>query len=244
MFLNNLKRLFVAADINKNQSLTLSKEQTHYLINVMRLSNGDNIKIFNAKDGEWLAVITIIKKNQVMLEPLEKLREQEKLKDIWLLFAPLKKNETDFVLQKATELGVTKITPVITKRTNASRVNLERLNANAIEASEQCERLCIPEITKEYHLENILKDFPSNTCLYFLDERGIKNGASNVFSKNELPKAAFLIGPEGGFDEAEKELLLQYNFVTPITLGKRILRAETACLAVLALWQAIKGDWI
>ncbi|MGD9639019.1 MAG: 16S rRNA (uracil(1498)-N(3))-methyltransferase [Alphaproteobacteria bacterium] len=242
MSLITLKRLFINESFSNSENIILNKDQTHYLINVMRLKPNNEIKIFNGMDGEWLAKISSVRKSETVIILEEQLREQEDLPEVELMFAPLKKDETDFVIQKATELGVTKISPIITKRTNAARVNIDRLTANAIEASEQCERLSVPEIVRERNLDTAVNRISKDATLFFLDERGEGLPIKDAFNKT-ANSPVFLIGPEGGFDEVERTFLLNQKAVIPITLGSRILRAETACMAALACWQAISGDW-
>jgi 16S rRNA (uracil1498-N3)-methyltransferase len=236
-------RLFVEAALAPGAMIECTPAQANYLGNVMRLGVGDRLLVFNGRDGEWLARLAMAKKGRCVLETAEMTREQTGGPDIHYLFAPLKKARLDYMVQKATELGVGVLQPVITRRTIADRVNSERMRANAIEAAEQCGVLRLPEVREPEKLSSVLKDWPADRILIFADE------AASIVSPLEalgaVPKgpAALLIGPEGGFDPAEREALRALPFVRAISLGPRVMRADTAAVAALALINATLGDW-
>jgi 16S rRNA (uracil1498-N3)-methyltransferase len=233
-------RLFVAAGLAAGAEVPLNESQAHYLLHVMRAQEGDRVSLFNGSDGEWLAEIAKAGKRGVTLACLKQTEPQTEVPDIWLLFAPVKKTPADYLVQKATELGVARLQPVFTRRTIVTRVNEERLLANAIEAAEQSGRLSVPEIGAPMPLEKALTAWPKDRTLYFCDEGGDAQPLAEVA---KLGPAAILTGPEGGFDPAERAMLRALPFVVPVTLGPRILRADTAALAALAIWQAVAGDW-
>ena len=236
-------RLWVDQKISAKVSIALKDEQSHYLTNVMRCNNNDTISCFNQNDGEYLAKIISANKSKTILEILQQTAKPHKEMDIWLMFAPLKKDRTDFVIEKAVELGVAKILPIITERTNSSHIKTERFVSQAIEASEQCGRLSVPNIAQPADLYQILNHWDENRILYFMDERRNGSCAEKVFRESGNKPCAILIGPEGGFSDKEAEFIHQITFVKNIQLGPRILRAETAAMASLAVWQAVSGDW-
>jgi 16S rRNA (uracil1498-N3)-methyltransferase len=233
-------RLYVNAPLGAGVAVAADEGQAHYLIHVMRAKQGQRVSLFNGRDGEWLAEISAATKRGVILTGLKQTQPQAGVPDLWLVFAPVKKTPADYLAQKATELGVSKLQPVFTRRTNVNRVNQERLLANAVEAAEQSGRLSVPEIAEVKDLEKILGNWPKERRLYFCDEGGDAKPLAEVAGP---APAAILTGPEGGFDPAERVLLRALPFVTPVTLGPRILRADTAALAALAIWQSVKGDW-
>jgi len=232
-------RLYVTADLGESAAVTLSDGQSHYLLHVMRARAGDGLRLFNGRDGEWAGEITAATKRGVTVTASAHTARQAESPDIWLCFAPVKKTPADYLAQKATELGVSKLQPVFTRRTIVTRVNRERLLANAVEAAEQSDRLSVPDIGEPLALEKLLASWPRERRLYFCDEGG---DARPLAAVAQPAPAAILTGPEGGFDPAERELLRAQGFVTPVTLGSRILRADTAALAALALWQGAVGD--
>lgn len=234
-------RLAVPQKLSVCANIILSPEQSHYLSNVMRCSKGEIIKCFNSNDGEFLSQIKELHKNKTIVETIEQIRKPQKESDIWLLFVPLKKDKTDFVVEKAVELGVSKIIPVLSSRANVKQIKTDRYVLQATEAAEQCGRLSIPEVDQPQDLFDVLSNWDKNRWLYFMDERRNGNSAVKIFNQNK--KGAILIGPEGGFSEEEAEKINQNAFVENISLGPRILRAETAAIASLAVWQAIAGDW-
>lgn len=235
-------RLFVAADLYALQSVPLEKDQAHYLFNVMRLSIGDKIALFNGRDGEWTAEIVDAGKRRGIVRLVEQAVEQRNAPDLWLLFAPIKKARTDFIVEKAAELGAARICPVQTDFTNAERIRRDRLQAHAIEAAEQCGGTFVPEVTELARLSTLLQDWPKDRTLVFCDEALAGDPAPANWSDIPAP-AAILIGPEGGFSENERRLLSSLPFARRVSLGPRILRADTAAIAALSLWQAGSGDW-
>ncbi len=238
-------RLFVEADLRAGAVVDLDAEQAHYLGTVMRAAPGEVAALFNGRDGEWAAVIEEIGKKRARVAVRDCLRPQEAeaLQDLWLLFAPVKKQGTDMIVEKATELGVSAILPVFTRFTNSTRVNTDRLRANAREAAEQCERLSVPRIEEPRALEDALRAFEPGRTLFALDETGGGAPITDVLSTAGSHMTAFLVGPEGGFAKSELDLLRRSPFVTHINLGPRILRAETAAVSALTCWQALCGDW-
>lgn len=237
-----LVRLYIKDKLEKKrQIICLDEKQSHYLVNVLRLRVGDEFFVFDGSSGEYKAEITDLNKRAVTALLTEKVCEMQKSPDIWLLFAPLKKDKTDIVIQKATELGVRKIIPVQTAYTNAEKVRTERFELQAAEAAEQCRRLDIPDISAALSLDKALENWDNERTLFFLDERGLGKKVRETMLNS--PKAAILVGPEGGFSLAEAEKLRKLPFVKSISLGSRILRAETAVIAALSCWQSINGDW-
>jgi 16S rRNA (uracil1498-N3)-methyltransferase len=233
-------RLYVRADLGQSASVALEEGPSHYLLHVLRAKAGNRVLLFNGRDGEWLAEIGQLSKRGVSATCLEQTRAQSAGPDVWLAFAPVKKTPADYLVQKATELGVACLLPVYTRRTIVSRVNLERMAANAAEAAEQSERLSVPAIREPVDLDRLLASWPSGRTLYFCDEGG---DAKPLAQAARGGPAAILTGPEGGFDPAERALLRAQPFVVPVTLGPRILRADTAALAALSVWQCAAGDW-
>lgn len=250
-------RLFLDQSLSEGASLPLDKDASHYLVTVMRRSVGDTVRVFNGRDGEWRAVVAEAGKRSAVLTVGARLREQRAAPDLHLYFAPVKRARTDFIVEKATELGASVIAPVMTRRTIADRVRTDRLAANAREAAEQTERLDLPQIREPVTLERLIADWDPVRKLVFADEAGEDGGKPwggdagrarpmpEVLSalRGKPPPFAILIGPEGGFDPAERHLLRGQDFVLPVTLGPRILRADTAAAAALTVFQAVLGDW-
>lgn len=234
-------RLFVTADLAPGEAVDLSAGQAHYLNNVMRAHDGDPVSVFNGRHGEWLASINGLTRNGGSLVVGEQFRPQGSEPDLWLAFALLKKSPTDFLVEKACELGVSRILPVRTRHTAATRINIKRLSANAIEAAEQCERLSVPHITEPVSLDRLIDEWPTDRRLLVPVESGAALPISEV--RNSGDAGAILVGPEGGFAASELDVLGKLSFVVKVGLGPRILRAETAALAALACWQAFFGDW-
>ena len=233
-------RLFINDDLTAGAIVQLSPDQTHYLKNVMRQDAGGNVLLFNGRQGEWMAKIDSLGKKGAILSILEKTREQRSEPEVWLLFAPVKKSGTDMIAEKATELGVTRLWPVITERTNVERVKTERLKANVIEAAEQCRRLPVPAVREPEKLADVLADWNPGRRLIVLDETGDGDPLAEILKRERKPEGdALLIGPEGGFSRSELDAMGNLPFVTTASLGDRILRAETAALASLAVWQAL-----
>lgn len=232
-------RLFVTDALGADTKLTLSRDQSHYVSRVMRQAVGDQACVFNGRDGEWLAQIEDASKTACRLSVSEQTRPQSQEPDIWLAFSPIKKSRLDFLVEKAVELGVSRLLPVITERTDVSRVNVDRLSATAMEAAEQCERLSVPKVDGPLDLRRFLEQWPPDRQLFVMDETGQGTPAAQAFSATA---AAILVGPEGGFSTVELDALRDLPFVTPVSLGPRVLRAETAALTALACWQALAGD--
>lgn len=235
-------RLFVGAALSGDARVVLEDAQAHYLLHVMRANTGDRVSLFNGRDGEWLARIAEAAKRNCTLVCEKRTRMQDETLDVWLCFAPIKKTPADYVVQKATELGVRALQPVFTRRTIVTRINEERMKANAIEAAEQSERLTVPEIREAATLDKLLRSWPRERSVLFCDEGGDAQPIAKAAAKIETDSVAILTGPEGGFDPAEREAIRSQSFVVPVTLGPRILRADTAALASLAIWQAVRGD--
>jgi 16S rRNA (uracil1498-N3)-methyltransferase len=237
------QRLFVDADLAERATLTLSGDQANYLRNVLRLDAGDAVLVFNGRDGEWRAELAQSGKREARLSVITRTRAQEAGPDIAYLFAPLKRARLDYMVQKATEMGVARLCPVLTRRTVAERVNVERMRANAIEAAEQCGILHVPAVDEPAKLERVVAGWDAARPLIFCDEGSEHTDPLIALGRLKPGPLALLIGPEGGFDEAERELLSTQPFVTRISLGPRILRADTAAVAALALVNAALGDW-
>ena len=244
----NAQRLFVDADLAEGRMVACTPAQANYLRNVLRLGPGDPILAFNGRDGEWRAEVADAGRRATALAVRAQTRAQEGGPDIDYLFAPLKRARLDYMVEKATEMGVARLRPVRTRRTVADRVNLERMRAHAIEAAEQSERLSVPTIREALNLHGVLAQWPSERRLLACVEAGTAKPIAEVLSaaKQEPPSNhgawAILVGPAGGFTRSELDALHKLPFVTPVGLGPRILRADTAALAALACWQAILGD--
>jgi 16S rRNA (uracil1498-N3)-methyltransferase len=239
----NAQRLFVEADLAEASTIACSSAQANYLRNVLRLKPGDGIILFNGRDGEWQAEVADAGKRGAALLVGAQVRLQEGGPDIDYLFAPLKRARLDYLVQKATEMGVARLRPVLTHRTTPERVNVERMRANAIEAAEQCGILRIPEVREPEKLEQAVAGWDGARPLIFCDEASEERCPFTMLARLQPGPLALLIGPEGGFDEAERALLSSKPFVTRISLGPRILRADTAAVAALALVNAVLGDW-
>lgn len=212
----------------------------HYLGAVMRMKPGDPVKLFDDLTGEWLAVATAVGRREVELDVRERLRPRESVPDLWLCAAPLKKGRVDWMAEKACELGVDRYLPVLTRRTVVDRPNVERLRAHMVEAAEQCGRTALPQVSEPVKLPALLRDWPER-ALFFADEAG---GAPALEAMRARPgPAAVLIGPEGGFDEEERDAIRACRHAVGVSLGPRILRADTAAAAAVAIWMAAAGDW-
>jgi len=234
-------RLFVESPLADSIELSVSGPQAHYLISVMRMKIGSPIKLFDSISGEWLAEVAIIGKRDLILRVTGQLRAREAVPDIWLLAAPIKKARIDLVAEKACELGVARYQPVITRRTVIERLNMDRLRSHLVEAAEQCGRTVLPDMAEPIKLAALLRAWPTDRILYFADESGGEPFA-NAAAARQGP-AAILIGPEGGFDDEERTAIRALPQSVPISLGPRILRAETAAIAALSIWMASAGDW-
>ena len=245
---NSNVRLYVEQPLGQGQSVALTREQAHYLFGVMRLGPGDTLSLFNGSDGEWRAAVAEAGKRGGALSCENRTAEQGSAPDLWLLFAPIKKARTDFIVEKAVEMGAARICPVQTDFTNSERIRRDRLQAHAIEAAEQCGITYVPEVAELEKLDRLLREWPADRALYFCDESLAGDGSSSWEKYAggpgaEPPASAILIGPEGGFSEAERARFAELPFARPVALGPRILRADTAAVAALALWQSWIGDW-
>ncbi|UAB79530.1 16S rRNA (uracil(1498)-N(3))-methyltransferase [Erythrobacter sp. SCSIO 43205] len=233
-------RLFVEHRLEEGFTITLDGPQAHYLGKVMRVKTGDTIIVCDDQTGEWASSVVDAAKRSVTLRIAERLRPRESVPDLWLCPALLKKDRFDIVLEKATELGVARIQPIITRRCVADKLNQARARTITTEAAEQCARTALPEMGEPLKLEAMLKQWPDDRTLLFADEQGGES-AAKVFRDNN--KAALIIGPEGGFDDAERAAIRAHPLAQPISLGPRILRAETAAIAALSIWMSVAGDW-
>ena len=237
-------RLFLETDFSPGDEIALTREQANYLVNVLRLSPGDAILVFNGRDGEWLAHLAAVTKKSAALRLAEQTRAQECGPDIQYIFAPLKHARLDYIVQKAVEMGVSRMTPVLTARTQMHRVNLDRVRANCIEAAEQCGILTLPEIDAPITFDKLLADTSPDRLLIFCDEdAAVTDPLAALAARKPANGVSVLIGPEGGFDDREREALNRLPQTLAISLGPRILRADTAGVAALALVQAVLGDW-
>lgn len=241
-------RLYIDAELGRGAEVELEPDRAHYLRHVLRLEPGAIVALFNGRDGEWQARVTDLGKKRATLIVEVQSRPQEDGPDLWLVFAPIKHGPIDFVVEKATELGVSLLQPVMTQHTAVTRVNVERLRANAIEAAEQCERLSAPIVRDVVTLDKLLGEWPRDRRLLLCAEAGAATPIADALQAHaQAPRGnrgawAILVGPEGGFARAELDALHKLPFVTAVGLGPRILRADTAALAALACWQAILGD--
>jgi 16S rRNA (uracil1498-N3)-methyltransferase len=234
-------RLFVPGPLAPGSAVTVSGNPAHYLAKVMRVAEGDAVVLCDDVTGEWAARVVSVGKRDVVLEPAEMLRQREEVPDFQLCPALLKKDRFDLVLEKATELGVRAIRPVLTRRCVADKLNLERARTIMTEAAEQCARTALPELVEPVKLDALLAGWRPDRTLFFADELG-GAPAAEAFAAHAGP-AALLIGPEGGFDDAERAAIRAHPAARPISLGPRVLRGETAAIAATALWMATAGDW-
>lgn len=236
-------RLYIDLPLRQGVAVSITKEQAHYLGNVMRQATGDHLLLFNGVDGEWLAQIDGLTRKGGSAQPLEQTRPQETRPDIWLLFAPIKRARFDMVIEKATELGAGRIVPVLTRYAGHDRVKQARMHAIAVEAAEQCGGTSMPDIEEPIKLDEVLSRWPDDRPLYFCDERRAAEPLQTTLTNQPDNKGAILVGPEGGFSPEEQAALDAHPAARPVTLGPRVLRAETACIAALTIWQAHHGDW-
>lgn len=236
-------RLFVEDDLSEGAAIALARNAAHYLISVLRLKEGGEILVFNGRDGEWRAALAPSGRRGGELRLLARTRPQPEAGGPALLFAPLKHARLDYMVQKAVEMGAGILRPVLTRRTVATRVNLDRMRANAIEAAEQCGILAVPQIAPEVRLEEALAALAPERLVVFCDEDAPLADPVRALSVAGAGEVALLVGPEGGFDPAEREAILARPAICRLSLGPRILRADTAAVAALALIQAVRGDW-
>jgi 16S rRNA (uracil1498-N3)-methyltransferase len=233
-------RLFVDTPLAPG-ARSIDGPAAHYLAGVMRMKVGDPVKLFDDTTGEWLAVATSVGRRDLTLDVTECLRPREDVPDLWLCAAPLKKGRVDWMAEKACELGVARLVPVVTRRTVVDKPNTERLRAHMIEAAEQCGRTALPEVAEPVKLAALLRDWPAERALFFADETGGVPALEAM--RAHAGPAAVLIGPEGGFDADERDAIRALPQAVGIALGPRILRADTAAAAAVALWMAAAGDW-
>lgn len=235
----SLPRLFVRHPLGEGTRVELAPDQANYLGNVLRMGEGAELLVFDGQSGEWLAQIAEASKKRMTLRIVHLTREPESIPDVWLAFAPIKRQATDWLVEKATELGVSRLVPVITRRTIVERVKLERLQSIAIEAAEQCGRTRLPGISEPFPLQDFLDHRDAARTLYFADESG-GEWAPDAFTPGPC---VILTGPEGGFTDDERTEIRSAPNAIPVSLGPRILRAETAALAALTAYMAVAGDW-
>jgi 16S rRNA (uracil1498-N3)-methyltransferase len=238
-------RLFVAQPLAPGGSLRIEGNAAHYLLNVMRLAEGAPVKLFDDISGEYLARVTARGRRDLLVEIEGRTRPREQVPDLWLCAAPIRKARFDFLAEKACELGVARFVPLLTERAVVDKVKDDRLRANMIEAAEQCERTALPEIAPMVRLDALLRDWPGDRHLFFADERLHESGGASLPEAlaSHAGPAAVLIGPEGGFTDAENAAIRALPAAVPVSLGPRILRAETAAIAAISVWMAMQGDW-
>jgi 16S rRNA (uracil1498-N3)-methyltransferase len=241
----NAPRLFIDAPLQAGVRIALDRGQANYLLNVLRLKAGESVLIFNGQDGEWRAEVEVEGRKAAGLVCVELTREQGAAPDIIYAFAPLKHARLDYMVQKAVEMGAGVLQPILTRRTQASRVNLERMRSNAVEAAEQCGILSIPEVREEENLERFLKGLENDRLVVFCDENAPVSNPVEALAKlgNKQAGLAVIVGPEGGFTDQERALVAAHERCVCVSLGPRILRADTAAVAALAIVQAVLGDW-
>lgn len=234
-------RLYVEQPLGQGQSIPLSRDQAHYLFGVMRLSVGAHVLLFDGQTGEWLAEVVEAGKRGGTLICVEQTKPMQMPPDLWLMFAPIKKARTDFIVEKAAEMGAARIMPVQTDFTNSERIRQDRLQAHAVEAAEQCGGTFVPEVTDLQKLDRLLAEWPEDRQLMFCDEARV--GEALGLGDVSRGPWAILIGPEGGFSDAERNRLSALAQARVVSLGPRILRADTAAVAAMTLWQQQLGDW-
>jgi 16S rRNA (uracil1498-N3)-methyltransferase len=237
----SIPRLFVTSPLHSDAEVPLDRAQAHYLFGVMRQKAGARVEVFNGRDGAWSAEVSVAGKKSGSLIAIEQVQPQRNAPDVWLLFAPIKKTRTDFIVEKATELGVARICPVQTDHTNSERIRQDRLQAHAVEAAEQCGGTFVPPVDELRPLARVLDAWPSERRLMFCDE-ALVGQEQDLSAQSDTPWA-ILIGPEGGFSPAERQRLSAMAQTHAVSLGPRILRADTAAVAALTIWQLQAGDW-
>jgi 16S rRNA (uracil1498-N3)-methyltransferase len=227
-------RLYFSDKIQSEIISYLTREQSHYVKDVMRLKTGDSFSVFNDQ-GEWNAIIENYEKDGARIKILKKVRNKKSEKNVWLAFSPIKQNPLNFMIQKTTELGIQKFIPVICERSVVNDINIERIKKIIIESSEQSNRLSVPKITKKESLKNFLKLFPKDGCIIFCDINCNKSNFKNILSKKIKGPVCILVGPEGDFSENERQLIIELNQTSPLSLASNILRAETAAIAATTI---------
>jgi len=238
-----MQRLFVPDDLGEGIEIETDAQQSHYLLHVLRLTEGAELLLFNGRDGEWSAAVASRTRKTVRLKVLQRQRPQPDAPDLVYCFAPLKQGRLDYMVQKAVEMGAGVLQPVVTQHTQVAKPSMDRLAANVIEAAEQCGILAVPQLRAPERLEKLLANWESGRRLVFCDEDAATDNPLPALQAVAEKKLALLVGPEGGFSEDERRMLRSLSFVTAIPLGPRILRADTAAVAALALIQATCGDW-
>jgi 16S rRNA (uracil1498-N3)-methyltransferase len=236
-------RLFVEAPLGPGAAIVLLPDQAHYLFNVMRAGLGAPVAVFNGRDGEWVAEVTGTAKRGGELTCRAAGQPQRRPPDLWLFFAPIKKARTDFIVEKATELGCARIQPVLTRYTSAERLRLDRLQAHAVEAAEQCGETYVPDVVSPIKLASLIETWDPARQLMFCDETRCAGPAAAALGSRTPGPWAILVGPEGGFAPDEAQSIRSLPEALPVTLGPRVLRADTAAVAAIALWQSTLGDW-
>jgi len=239
----SIVRLFLDTPLTENNEIALERDQAHYLFNVMRLGTGDAIHVFNGQDGEWETTVLEAGKKRGLLQCLTQRRPQTELPDIELIFAPIKKARTDFIVEKACELGCRRVRPVFTRHTNSERFNLPRLTAHMVEAAEQCDGLSVPILEKPQKLMDLLGQWGDRTLIFCDEARSAPEISIALASQPQGTPVSILIGPEGGFSPDEVKQLRSLESVIPVSLGPRILRADTAAIAAITAVQSAIGDW-
>ncbi len=238
-----MQRLHVEASLHQNVPVEAGKEQFHYLANVLRAEPGQDVLLFNGRDGEWIAKLSFPTRKRIEMTPHELARPQPEPSDLHYLFAPLKVGRLDYLVQKAVEMGAGLLQPVMTQHVQGKITSIERLEANVIEAAEQCGILSIPSVAAPVKLRDLLDTWPRDRRIIYCDEGDVGQNPLPVLAGVKERKLALLVGPEGGFSDEERQLLRSLDFVTAIPLGPRILRADTAAVAAMAVLQAAIGDW-
>jgi 16S rRNA (uracil1498-N3)-methyltransferase len=234
-------RLFVETPLGEGVSVALDGNAAHYLIAVMRVKAGDTVLLFDGRSGEWGATARDVRKRDLVLDCVAQTKPLEQVPDFWLCVAPIRKSRIDLIAEKTCELGVARLQPVLTRRAVVDKLNLDRLRAHLVEAAEQCGRTALPELGGMVKLDMLLRDWPAGRHLFFADESGGRP-VDKALVDHPGP-AAFLVGPEGGFDPEERAAIRAHPAAVPVSLGPRILRAETAALAATAVWMTLNGDW-
>ena len=234
---SSLPRLFVGQPLALGATLVLDPAQSNYLVAVLRLDIGAPVKMFDDRTGEWLAEIARAHRKAAEVRVVRHLRPREDVPDLWLAFAPIKHGRLEWIVERATELGVVRLLPVITDRTIVRTLKPDKLRAHIVEAAEQCERTALPALAQAVSLDRLLADWPADRALLFANERGGAGGLA------QAAPAGILIGPEGGFTDAEVATISAHPCARAVSLGPRILRADTACVAAVAAWMVAAGDW-